>query len=223
MRPTGSEPPSEGTEAKIETTGAPAAAPEKTRGRRGRRPGPAAPAPDPAASGAEAAVAQTRQLLDRLVRGAGYGWRDIDRMIHKNRGFTAHLLSKREGLPLNEVLSILDVIDVKYDDFFDLLFPRFDKPRFKKPAGAEVVELLGDVGAPEASIETEEDQEERARALWGRLDKINALIDQRVLDLMERALGAPRSLPPRPDAPTPAAPAAPAAAPEEAPSVSAKE
>ena len=220
MKPTGSAPKAqlEGAEAKIETARNPSAAPEPPRGRRGRRPGPAAPAPHPAASGAEAAVAQARQLLERLVRSAGYGWRDIDRMIHKNRGFTAHLLSRREGLPLNEVLAILDVINVKYDDFFALLFPRFDKPRFKKPAGAEVVELLGEVGAPEASIETEEEQEERARALWGRLDKINALIDQRVLDLMERALGAPRQLPPRPDAPPPAA-----AATEEAPPATAKE
>ena len=138
-------------------------------------------------------------------------------MIHKNRGFTAHLLSKREGLPLNELLAILDVIDVKFDDFFALLFPRFDKPRFKKPVGAEVVELLGEVRAPEAATDTEEEQDERARALWGRLDKINALIDQRVLDLMERALGAPRSLPPRPDVPPSALPSQPAASKADAP------
>jgi hypothetical protein len=152
--------------------------------------------PDPEATGADAVIARARKLLERLILSAGYGWRDIDRMIHKNRGFTAHLLSKREGLPLNEILAILDAIDVRYEDFFAVLFPRFDKARSAKPVGAGMFDLLGDLGVPEPPAEAE--REEQAHAVWNRLDRINAMIDQRVLDLMERALGQGTKLPPRP-------------------------
>lgn len=183
----------------VTATTEPAPGEAKPTGRRVRRRGPAAPAPPPNASNSETVVAQARQLLERLVRSAGHGWRDIDRLIHKNRGFTAHLLSKREGLPLNELLEILDVIDVKYEDFFAVLFPRFDQPRLKKPIGTGLVDLMGEFGVPEVPAEPEPEQDERARELWGRLDKINALIDRRVLALMEQALGAPVALPPRPE------------------------
>jgi hypothetical protein len=195
--------PDSSVQTQIETGTAPepAPGPAKAPGRRVRRRGPAAPKPAPDASKAETVVAQARQLLERLVRSGGFGWRDIDRLIHKNRGFTAHLLSKREGLPLNELLEILDVIDVKYEDFFAVLFPRFDKPRFKKPIGAGLVDLMSEFGVPEAPADPEADQDERARELWGRLDKINALIDRRVLALMEQALGEPVQLPRRPEAP----------------------
>ncbi|MEP7013042.1 MAG: hypothetical protein ABJC13_22200 [Acidobacteriota bacterium] len=145
-------------------------------------------------------ILRARKLLERLIRTAGYGWRDIDRMIEKNRGFTAHLLSKREGLPLNELLAILDAIDVRYEDFFAVLFPKFDKPRFKKPVGEGMFDLLGDLGVPEAPPEDEEDRDERTRAIWSRLGRITAMIDQRVLTLMESALGEPLQLPPRPAA-----------------------
>ena len=152
--------------------------------------------PDPGATDSDAVIARARKLLERLILSAGYGWRDIDRMIHKNRGFTAHLLSRREGLPLNELLAILDAIDVRYEDFFAVLFPRFDKARANKPLGTGMLDLLGDLGVPEPPPEAE--REEQAHAVWNRLDRINAMIDQRVLDLMERALGQGTKLPPRP-------------------------
>ncbi len=176
--------------------------PARPVGRRVRRRGPAAPQPAPDASPAKAVVAQARQLLERLVRSAGFGWRDVDRLIHKNRGFTAHLLSKRESLPLNDLLEILDVIDVKYEDFFAVLFPRYDKPRFKQPIGTGLVELMNEVGVAEAPADSEADSEERARALWGQLDRVTELIDRRVLDLMERALGEAVPPPPRAAVPT---------------------
>ncbi len=155
-------------------------------------------------------VARTRKLLERLIRTAGYGWRDIDRMIHKNRGFTAHLLSKREGLPLNQVLAILDAIDVRYEDFFGVLFPKLDKPRSNKPLGEGMFDLLSDVGVPVVPEEREAERDEHSREIWGSLDRITALIDQRVLTLMESALG--QALPPRPAA-RPAEAAEPAAIP----------
>ncbi|HXU32305.1 MAG TPA: hypothetical protein VN851_17195 [Thermoanaerobaculia bacterium] len=159
--------------------------------------------PDPGATDADSVITRARMLLERLIRTAGYGWRDIDRLIHKNRGFTAHLLSKREGLPLNELLAILDAIDVRYEDFFAVLFPRFDKPRAGKPVGVGMLDLLGDLGVPEPPAEAQ--REEQAHAVWNRLDRINAMIDQRVLDLIERALGQGTKLPPRPAERTPEA------------------
>src|SRR6185436_2743845 len=105
-------------------------------------------------------------------------------MIHKNRGFTAHLLSKREGLPLNEVLAILDAIDVRYEDFFAVLFPKLDKPRIKKPVGEGMFDLLSDLGVPEAPEEREAERDEHSREIWSRLGRITAMIDQRVLTLM---------------------------------------
>ncbi len=155
-------------------------------------------------------VARARQLLERLVRGAGFGWRDIDRMIQKNRGFTAHLMSKREGLPLNELLAILDAIEVEYEDFFAVLLPQFDKMRHAKPIGGNMADLLGEKVVAEAPVEIAAKQDERAHAVWGQLDKINALIDQRVLLLLESALAAPVRLPPRPETATPAADSKPA-------------
>ena len=169
------------------------------RGRR-RRTLPVA-APDPSKPKSEEVVARARQLLEKLVRSAGYGWRDIDRMIHKNRGFTSHLLSKREGLPLNDILSILDALDVRHEDFFSVLYPKFDKPRFSKPLALDVADLLDEAGVPDVPRESEAEVEARSREVWGRLDRINALIDQRVLDLMEKALGEPAKLPPRPAGP----------------------
>jgi hypothetical protein len=155
-------------------------------------------------------VVRTRKLLERLIRTAGYGWRDVDRMIHKNRGFTAHLLSKREGLPLNEVLAILDAIDVRYEDFFAVLFPKLDKPRIKKPLGEGMFDLLSDLGVPEAPEEREAERDEQSQAIWSRLGRITAMIDQRVLTLMESALSEPLQRPSRPAA-RPAEAAEPAA------------
>ena len=214
-----SDPSVENVETPVEagTAPEPAPGPANPPARRARRRGKAAPEPAPDASHSETVVAQARQLLERLVRSAGHGWRDIDRLIHKNRGFTAHLLSKREGLPLNELLEILDVIDVKYEDFFAVLFPRFDKQRFKKPIGAEMVDLLDERAVPEAPIDSEAEQDERARVLWGRLDRITELIDRRVLDLMEKALGEPVQLPPRPEAAADPGPQKPTAATEGGP------
>ena len=182
--------------------------------RRARRRGRAAPDPAPNASKAETTVAQARQILERLVRSAGHGWRDIDRLIHKNRGFTAHLLSKREGMPLTELLEILDVIDVQYEDFFAVLFPRFGQMQGKKPIGAEMVDLLGEMKVPGVPSDPEPAQEERAREMWGQLDRITELIDRRVLGLMEKALGGSIDLPPRPlPGETPAQSSAPAPVP----------
>jgi len=42
--------------------------------------------------------------------------------------------------------------------------------------------IRSEVGVPEASIDSEADQDERARDLCGRLDRITELIDRRVLD-----------------------------------------
>lgn len=163
------------------------------------------------ASESEAVIARTRKILERLIRGAGYGWRDIDRMIHKNRGFTAHLLSKREGLPLNDVLAILDAIDVRHEDFFGVLFPKHDKPREKKPVGEGMFELLNDLSVPEAPEQSTAESDEHSREIWNRLGRISALIDQRVLALMESALSEPLQQPLR-QAARPAEPAAEGAA-----------
>ncbi len=179
--------PTAGKPAKASRAGRPGASRRRT----------ASPEPDPAASDANSVILRARKLLERLIRTTGYGWRDVDRMINKNRGFTAHLLSKREGLPLNELLAILDAIDVRYEDFFAVLFPKFDKPRFKKPVGEGMFDLLGDLGVPEAPPEDEGDRDERTRAIWSRLGRITAMIDQRVLTLMESALSEPLQLPPR--------------------------
>ena len=203
------------TSATDETT---ASAPKKGSGLRGRSRGEirrnAIVEPDPTATDAESVIVRTRKILERLIRSAGYGWRDIDRMIHKNRGFTAHLLSKREGLPLNDVLAILDAIDVRYEDFFAVLFPKFDKVRVQRPVGEGMFELLGDLGVPEAPEENEGERDELSRALRSRLGRISALIDQRVLALMESALTEPlqQSLRPaaRPAEPAPAAGGGPA-------------
>ncbi len=207
-------------EANPENAAVPAAEEEPYYGRRRRRRGPAAPPPKPEASEAEVLVAEARQLLERLVRGAGFGWRDIDRLIHKNRGFTAHLMAKREGMPLTELLQILDAIHIKYEDFFAVLLPGLGKARHKKRIGANMTDLLGEAGVPEVPVETEADQDERARVIWGQMDKINALIDQRVLALMEQAFAAVAPLPPRPEA-VASAEAAPADAPVEGQAASA--
>jgi len=167
--------------------------------RRGRRRRPVPLPPAAGAPGPEGAVLRARHLLERLIATAGCGWREIDRRVGKNRGFTAHLLTKREGLPLGEALAILEAIDIPPEDFFEVLFPRADPSRGRKVAAADVADLLTESGVPELPAEAQIEPEAHARTVWSELDKITALIDQRVLALLAKALAEPVKLPARPE------------------------
>jgi len=135
-------------------------------------------------------VDRARDLLKRLIGGSGHASREIDRRIGKNRGFTAHLCGNREGLPLAELLGILDVLGVRHEDFFAKVLSGVPASvRSEKRRSGREVPLF-----PGESAEGPDDPE---RHLAARLERIKALIDQRILDLFERSLG--ESGPPPPE------------------------
>jgi hypothetical protein len=152
-------------------------------------------------------VARARDLLKRLIRGSEHTSREIDRRIGKNRGFTLHLCRRREGLPLAELLAILGVLGVRYEDFFaEVLFGtdpgvpasvRWEGRRFVPRLAAGPQDPAIHPAVSPVLAESTEGPDDPERHLAARFERIKALIDRRILDLFERSLG--ESAPPPPE------------------------
>ncbi len=141
-------------------------------------------------------------MLDRIVRNAGYGWRDLERHLHEQGG-------PGERPPLGDLLRDLNVMDLDRDNFFEVLVPRFDKTRFEHPIEREVTDLLQELGAPKVPAEVAAVMGDSGgslqvsadptadpavdRNLDSTLRRTLDQIDRRVLELVERTLGEPAS------------------------------